>query len=628
MLNIDRDRFIDAAELEPAIGRPARMPPSVSILASLRKRAATSAAIVLGFMALGLGYALTSTPLYTASTDILIDARRSHAGEAGASNRSLAELGMDPASIDSQVAVLGSEKIATDALKQLHLERDAEFAAPTTLPGAWLRNLRHALGRDRVDDGGSGVPTDILEGFMKNVDVKRVQQTYVLSLSFAARTPERAATIVNTMANVYTAGQAQAALESHERSDGWLKERVATVHNELAAADQAVRSLRAEMGLSTGGASLVPPDPDRLRGLERNLDNKRVLYAALVDRLNASLQQQSMPVSDASVLKPARAPERKSQPNTALVLALSTLAGLAAAVGLATWREFADGTFKLPSQVEADLGLHFLGMLPRVNVGRTGRRSILKGNWAARQGGRTDKVEQASSEAQAVVSRFSGTLRAVSLAADGGSLRDKLAVIGVTSALPGEGRTTVAINLAGVIARSGRRTLVIDANLRNPDLGRACASSPQGSLLEVMTGSLALKAAVARDEVAGVDVLAASGTGTTDAGLVLGIDDLEAVLAQARDGYEAVVLDLPPLAALTEVATIAPAIGAFVLVVKWGHTERAVVAEALASVPAVAGRMVGAVLNGADPKAVRRLAREPRDVFYVTAMRHSQDAAA
>ena len=349
MLNVSRDVILGAAELSGRHGTDdRRLPGPASVLAAIRRQKWLSLGLVLGCVALGWFFAVTSTPLFTATSEILIDGRRSHANEGTTSNRSLAELGMDPASIESQVAILGSEKNAIDTIKALHLDRDPELTTPTTIFGSVVRTVKRMFGRDRAGLLVDGIPSDVLEGFMKRLDVKRVQQSYVLTLSFSATTPERAATIANTLTNNYVRAQIEGVLESRTLSTDWVKERLASLRSDIAAAEQSVRSARAELASAAAkqpngwSGSMLPPGTDQIRGLERTLEDKRALYAALVDRSSVMLQQQSLPTSDASVLKVARPPERKSQPNILLITILSLIAGLAAACGVAVWREMTD----------------------------------------------------------------------------------------------------------------------------------------------------------------------------------------------------------------------------------------------------------------------------------------------
>ena len=631
MLKIGREERLDRVEAPaPALQSRALFSPA-SMVGVLRARPKQSWLILLAFLALGIAYIHAATPLFMATGQILIDPRRTNFDGGGGNNRSLAELGLDSASIDSQVAVLSSDSVAAETLKHLHLEHDASFAAPTTLPGKVVATVKHLLGRDAVSSSKSDVPANILEGFQKRLYVARVAQTYVLSVSFYDENPARAAVIANEVINSYISDQMDASSDSRRVTISWLNARINDAREEVAAAEQAVRSVKIENGLSgVAGLAISRPRASadqaasdgqaKLRDLARDLDNRRMLYEGLVSRLNSLLKEQSPPVSSAAVLAAARTPLRKSQPNLPLILTLSILAGLAAALATAIVEESADGTLRAPTQLEDELGLRFLGVLPVIK-GRSRRAAQLKrksGGMATKLAASARMPLTAYSSAELRL-RFTETLRAAKTAADIATHHDALSVIGVVSAVGREGRSTVATNLGDLIASSGRRVLVVDADLRRPSLSDVRASTRQAGLVEVMAQTAYISDAIVEGASGASDFLPALGNVNqqTNVRPTINLADLQRFLSSLAATYDYVVLDLPPLSSLTEVNSITPAINAFLLVVSWGETPRAVVAEALRYAPLLAERTVGAVLNRVDLKAFRRAAPGPRDSFYV-----------
>ncbi len=579
----------------------------ISLLRNLRSNAAKATFIVAGFVGLGLGFALTSTPLYTATSEIIIDARLKHTDDAEGANRSLAELGMDPVSIDSQVSVLTSQRLAIEVLTRLHLEHERSFAAPTTLPGALVASVRRGLGLNGALESREGIEPEVLEGFMKSLSVKRAQQTYVIGVSFTARTPKDAALLANTVVSTYVNDEIRARLGIRQSSDQWLKQKLREARDEVAAADLAVHRFDGSGDREGSGAAL--------RDAQRSLNDRRAAYAALVVRADTALQRQSFPASSVSVLAEARPPTRKTQPNKPLILVLSAVAGLAAAMGAITYQEMSDKTFRIPSQIEADLQLSFIGMLP--DVAKAG------GGWRFPTRKRIDTHTAPPSTVPLFAygkrrwpPRFDETLRAVKVAADVSTHHDTFPVVGVVSTASGEGRSTVAAGLADLVARSGRRVLLIDCDLRRPTLSRVRAPRCDAGLAEVLAKKTALKDAVLSVDAAHASFLPIRASEASDDTVMLDLKRLQSLLATAAETYDFAVLDLPPLVTMPEAAVLAPCIGAFVLVVQWGATGRAVVKEAMRLTPLLRERTAGVVLNKVDIAATTRMAQGTRDALY------------
>ncbi len=602
MLTIDRDpaTALSALHGAPRVSGPASADHLRlgSLPGLLLRRPLLTSAVLLSFLLCGAAYIGWSTPLYTATTQILIDARRNRGDSPGNGNRSLAELGMDPASIDSQVAVLSSDALAIGVIKAFGLGHAPSLSAPTAPIGKIVAAVKVLLGRPPRTDEQNGVLTAVLDSFLKRLSVKRIQQTYVIAVSFEDQYPNRAAAIANAIASGYADGQVRADLAARASASSWLKSRMGEVSGEVAAAEQALRSARMEESLPGGSIGAA----DRQRLLEHDLGDKRALYQALVERSSQLLQQQSMPVSTASVLGSARLPERPSQPNAPLILTLSAMSGLAAAATLALWLGRRDGTFRLPSQIEAELRLDTLCLLPQLGSRRFPVRP-----------------PQTGRALRAPASRFSSGIKAVKAAVDRRQQGDGVPMVGVVSAGAGEGRSTVASELADVLAASGRRVLLVDADLRDSALSRARAPTARHGMLDVVAAGVRLADAVVQDDLPGLHILAAHDGGPAADWAALDAADFNRIHAAARGTYDYVVMDLPPLCAMAQTISFPEHFASLLLVVAWGRTKRSLVLEALAASPAAAERVIGVVLNGVDLRAVRRFQNGAIDAFRLAA---------
>ncbi len=176
------------------------------------------------------------------------------------------------------------------------------------------------------------------------------------------------------------------------------------------------------------------------------------------------------------------------------------------------------------------------------------------------------------------------------------SERRTLRVVAVTSAGRGEGRTTVAANLALTAAKDGRPTVLVEADLRRPALARLFGLAPRAGLAEVIAGTAEIATATGR--VGSLAVLCAGEV--RDPGASARSPRAAAVIESLRAAYELVVLDAPPAIAFSDGDRIAAAADGAIVVVRAHDTPRAVVRLA---VDALGDRAVGVVLNGVDPEA-------------------------
>jgi capsular exopolysaccharide synthesis family protein len=190
-------------------------------------------------------------------------------------------------------------------------------------------------------------------------------------------------------------------------------------------------------------------------------------------------------------------------------------------------------------------------------------------------------------------------------------------VIGLTSALPAEGKSTIAVAVAASLAQSGKRVILIDGDLRNPSLSRSLAPDARVGFVEVVQGNTILPEAVWYDPTTRLDFLPA----VVDPSLPCRTDVFAANAAQSffsalRTRYEYVIVDLAPLVAGVDVqATLRP-ISSYLLVIEWGVTKIEDLQYALRQLPNVQDNIVGVVLNRVDMDAIGLYDRYGAHYYY------------
>ena len=180
-------------------------------------------------------------------------------------------------------------------------------------------------------------------------------------------------------------------------------------------------------------------------------------------------------------------------------------------------------------------------------------------------------------------------------------------VIGITSALPAEGKSTVAANLANLMADAGRRVVLIDADLRNPTLARSLSPRPQAGWLDVISGKLDLTEATGREPTTGLALLPLLLTeAPVHSDEILASQGFRDLLERLRQSYDYIIVDLPPLAPVVDVRATVPAIDSFVFVVEWGATSVKTVRRHLLKETELHERLLGVVLNKANTRLLER----------------------
>src|SRR5450432_569553 len=335
----------------------------------------------------------------------------------------------------------------------------------------------------------------------------------------------------------------------------------------------------------------------RLRELETAANTYRGIYETFLSRFTQSVQQQSFPSTEARIVTVASPPNSRSSPKLGLTLALAAICGLGFGVMLAFAREQMNRQIHTRAELEKLLGTSCLAVLPAFAQKKPVLRKL---RGATRESSAFRQISE--------VTPFSATaeaLRYIKVAIDLHPTGGK--IIAIVSALPGEGKTTVAAGFAAFMAKSGARTLLIDADLRNPTLTRSLGYNNAPGLLNLVSDKAELEDLVITDSTYKFDFLPSSTrTKPTNSSDVLNSAAMKEMLRAAKSNYDYVLVDLPPILPVVDVKAAAHLFEAFVLVVEWGSTSTDEIFKAANVSPIVSERLLGAVLNKADEAVMRR----------------------
>jgi capsular exopolysaccharide synthesis family protein len=272
-----------------------------------------------------------------------------------------------------------------------------------------------------------------------------------------------------------------------------------------------------------------------------------------------------------------------------------------------------DRVFRTPGQVEAALGLPCLSVVPLLQVSnRTRKAAEHRSGTDSADGQDLNRiVSTASASHWAVVnmplSRFAEAMRSVKLGIELRSMQSSNKVIGITSSLPHEGKSTMAASLAQLIAEAGKSVILIDCDLRNPSLSSALAPNATTGLLEVISGGQQIDEIIWKEPKTGMVFLpAVKRLHLLHSSEILMTEQMRKLFERLRSNYDYVIVDLPPLSPIVDVRATAPLVDCFVLVVEWAKTKIDVVQHALHTAPNVYENLAGVVLNKTDIKSMAR----------------------
>jgi succinoglycan biosynthesis transport protein ExoP len=344
-----------------------------------------------------------------------------------------------------------------------------------------------------------------------------------------------------------------------------------------------------------------------LHGLESSAETYRSLYDSFLQHYTESTQQASFPVTNARLITEATRPLRKSSPNAVLALALSLIGGLAAGGAIGAVREISDRAVRTTGQVESRLQTECIGVLPVTRNAEESRFLAYDLGEAAD----SKKVQHDPNllwrAGDTPLSRFAETIRAVKVAADLNGPGKRCKVIGVTSALPNEGKSTVALALAQTIALGGARVALLDCDLRNSNLSNLLAPTADLGVLDAAFGRAGVSEVLWSDPASNFTFVPA---GTSDplpqSSELLGCEEMRGLFEALRGSYDYVVVDLAPLAPVVDARVATRLVDTFVMVVEWGRTSLDVAEHALRRARGVHDNLLGVVLNKVDMKAFGR----------------------
>src|SRR5882672_3365110 len=336
--------------------------------------------------------------------------------------------------------------------------------------------------------------------------------------------------------------------------------------------------------------------------LKREAEANKTLYDGLMTKLKETAISQGLRSSNIRVVDPAMIPSTPSRPAKTRNVVLAFLIGLVGGIGLALMREYLDNTVKTPDDIERLTRLPSLAVVPQFvdSNGDAKKRGLLKNFGANGHEKRIELVAQNLPKSQ-----MSEAFRALRTSILLSQADHPPQVILVTSALPREGKTTAAANLAVTLAQLGDRTVLVDADLRKPGVGRLLnlGSGKYAGLSSYLAGVSSLDLVTVPHPA--IPNLAAIPTGPLppNPADLLSSHKFADAITELRTKYKFIVIDSPPVMAATDAVIVSVQTDGVLLVVRSGETPKEAFTRTRDLLNSVKCRILGVVLNAVDASA-------------------------
>lgn len=333
-------------------------------------------------------------------------------------------------------------------------------------------------------------------------------------------------------------------------------------------------------------------DHNRLRieyeSLQRRADGAKLILNNLLSRTEELQVSAKNSVNNMRIVDEAPLPLMPVKPKIPVVLVLGILGGLGIGLGLAFFVNYLDDSIKSQDDIETYLNLPFLGYVPNIKAGNLHERDLHA------------HMHPRSSAAES----FRTVRAAISLAARA----DKMRVFGVTSSIPSEGKSLCASNFAIVTAQSGFKTILVDADLRRPSVHKAFQIHAPVGLSTYLEGTTEkLEDIVHKCDVPNLEVIAC-GPIPSNPSELLESPRMDKFLAELRERYDRIVIDCPPISAVSDPLVMGAKTDGIIYVMKFKKIRREHARRSVQRIQDAGIQVVGVLLNDID--------FEGRDSYY------------
>ena len=464
----------------------------------------------------------------------------------------------------------GHDRIDTQQLSQLSDQIIAARADRAALEA----KLREAEAQRNVGRNGETVPEVIASPVIANLrsqEARVLQRIADLEREYGAQHPRMVgarAELADIRANI--SREIRRILES-------LRDEVRRARARESALDDSFREL--EKKTAEQNTAQI-----RLNELMREADANQSILEDFLQQAKQISARQELAEPDARVIAYAEPPFLPSGPKKSVLLAAVFLGALFLACAIALVLEHLSFGFRSSDQVEDATGLKVLAVVP----------ALVRRGWLRQTPGVISRYalkRPSSSFAEAL-----NSLRIALLTLDGAHPPKSILF---TSSYPGEGKTTLAISFARLLARQGRKVILIDADVRRAHVGDAVGLRPRAGLIEFLAKEVALAEVIEHDPLSPLSIITA-GRAKAKVQTIIDQAALSRLVARLGQDYEFVIIDGAPILVVTDVRILARVVDATLFTVRWSETAQGDVRSGVKQLTDAGARLAGVILNAVD----------------------------
>ncbi len=454
------------------------------------------------------------------------------------------------------------QNIVTQRLTQLN---DALIAAKTKkVQREALYNQVRAMSTTTTPDAIPAIAQNPQIAALKNQIADLQQQRVTLAEKYGEKWP--AVQAVNAKL-----------VEAHTQLEAETARAMQSIKNDYDTAVLEERTLSANLDAAKGDAQELSRKSVGYNVMEREAKSNRQVYESLLAREKELSVASNSRANNVRVIDRAEIPKAPITPGGRRTWLLSLAVGLALAIGVAFGLDYMNDTIKTPEDVSHRLKLPFLGLVPAV---RGDKHPVLTSSHVPHDFGEAFRSLRTS-----LMSRYPG---------------EGTKIIIVTSAQPLEGKTTTAANIAMALAYGGSRVLLVDADMRRPGLHRPLRLTNERGLSQVLIGQARVRDVIQRTVDPNLLAITAGKTPPNPSEL-LASERMKTLLANLSHGpFDWIVIDTPPVLAVTDAVILAPAVSGVTFVVGAEMTRRRLAERALETITGSHPKMTAVVLNKVD----------------------------
>ena len=321
--------------------------------------------------------------------------------------------------------------------------------------------------------------------------------------------------------------------------------------------------------------------------LKRQAESSREMYDILVKRFKETSITEDIKTGNIRIVDLAEIPKSPVKPKKAQNLLLGLIVGLALGVGLAFFLEYLDNTIKVPDDIKNILKLPYLGPVPAI---------------AAAEGGAVNGEKNPADDLVSHLSpksTASEAYRGIRTSILFSSAEQAPQVLIISSSGPREGKTITSANIAITMAQAGNRVVILDCDMRRPRVHKIFSLSRDRGMSNLLVGNDELDNVVLHTDIPNLDVIP-SGPIPPNPSEVLSSQRMADLIEVLRGRYDRIIIDTPPITAVTDAVILSKVVDGVVLIVRAGVAHRELVRNAVEQLRQVNAHILGAVLNGVD----------------------------